>query len=66
MRVCMLVYNYFESDARVRHYAESLVKRGEQVDVIALKEPGQENHSIFHGCNLYRIQERVPDEKNKF
>ena len=32
----MLVYNNYETDNRVRRYAETLVKRGDQVDVIAV------------------------------
>ena len=34
-KICMLAYTIYESDNRVRRYAESLVKRGDQVDVIA-------------------------------
>jgi glycosyltransferase involved in cell wall biosynthesis len=61
----MLTYSFYESDSRVRRYAEALANRGEQVDVIALREQGQEDHSVYYGCNLYRIQERIPNEKGK-
>lgn len=65
IRACMLAYSFYESDNRVRRYAETLAKKGHDVDVIALQRnglPGQENIS---GVNVYRIQERVRDEKGR-
>src|ERR1043165_2250157 len=35
-KVCMLVHNIYESDNRVRRYAEALSQRGDHVDVITL------------------------------
>ena len=37
-KICMLAYTGYETDNRVRRYAETLVKRGDQVDVISLKQ----------------------------
>src|SRR3984893_10803709 len=36
-KICMLAYTLYESDNRVRRYAEALARRGDQVDVIALR-----------------------------
>ncbi|MGB0383306.1 MAG: glycosyltransferase family 4 protein [Ardenticatenaceae bacterium] len=38
MRICMLVQEYYNIDARVRRESEALVKAGHQVDVIALRD----------------------------
>ena len=65
LRVCMLAYSFYDTDARVRKYAETLVRRGNHVDVIALKREGQQAHDILNGVNIYRIQERLLDEKGK-
>ena len=35
-KICMVAYTPYEADNRVRRYAETLVKRGDQVDVIAI------------------------------
>lgn len=39
-KACMLAYSFYESDNRVRRYAETLVKQGYQVDVITLRKDG--------------------------
>jgi glycosyltransferase involved in cell wall biosynthesis len=66
-KVCMLVHNSYETDNRVRRYAEALVKRGDHVDVIALSAGsvplGSEEIS---GVSVYRIQRRVRDERGKW
>lgn len=66
MRVCMLAYTYYELDNRVKRYAETLAKRGDQVDVIALRRSGgQPDSEIVNGVQLYRIQNRVINERSK-
>ena len=52
-----------ESDNRVRRYAEALAKRGDRVDAIALRQKGQAAFEIIRGVNVYRIQERIRDQK---
>ena len=37
LRVCMLAYAFYESDAPILQYAAALTKRGETVDVVALQ-----------------------------
>lgn len=67
IRVCMLAYSFYDTDARVRRYAETLARRGDHVDVIALKREGetQDDHEILNGVNVYHIQERLVNEKGK-
>ena len=65
MKVCMLAYTFYESDNRVRRYAETLVKRGDEVDVIALRRRGQSAYNKLSGVRIYRIQEREINEKGR-
>lgn len=66
MNVCMLAYTQYESDNRVIRYAETLVKRGDRVDVIALRQNNNSHYETINGVNVYRLQERVFNEKGKF
>lgn len=36
-RICMVAYSGYETDGRIRRYAEALARRGDMVDVIALE-----------------------------
>ena len=38
MKICHVVYAFYETDTRVRMYAEALAERGDHVDVIALRK----------------------------
>jgi len=62
MKACMLAYTFYDADNRVRRYAEALVKRGDQVDAIALARKGQPAFEVLNGVRVYRIQQRVIDE----
>lgn len=66
-RICMLSHNNYETDNRVRRYAETLARRGDHVDVIALsggKVPlGTET---INGVNVFRVQHRNRDERHKW
>ncbi len=63
----MISYSVYNADSRVRRYAETLVKRGYHVDVIALWRDGQPAvNSVLNGVNVFRIQGRIKDEKSKF
>ena len=63
----MISHSKYESDNRVRRYAEALVKRGDQVDVFAIgwkKTPlGAE---VINGVTVYRLQHRERNERNKW
>jgi glycosyltransferase involved in cell wall biosynthesis len=61
----MLAYTYYEFDNRVMRYAETLVKQGHHVDVIALRGNSQSQHESIKGVNIYRIQKRVVNEKKE-
>lgn len=64
MRACMVAYTFYETDNRVRRYAETLVRRGDHVDAIVLRRPGQTPFDMICGVNVYRIQYRVIDESH--
>ena len=62
----MVAYTGYESDDRVRRYAETLVKRGYRVDAVALRQEDQSPRDIINGVRVFRIQRRVRNEKSKF
>lgn len=64
MMACMLAYTFYESDNRVRRYAETLVKRGDVVDAIVLRREGQSEFEVIAGVRVHRIQKRVRNERN--
>jgi glycosyltransferase involved in cell wall biosynthesis len=64
MRVCMVAYTFYETDNRVRRYAETLARRGDQVDVIVLRRPAQSCFDVIRRVNVFRIQQRVVDESS--
>lgn len=47
-------------------YAESLALRGDRVDVIALREPNEPSFARVQGVNVFKVQARVRNEKNKW
>ncbi|MGO8795978.1 MAG: glycosyltransferase [Candidatus Sulfotelmatobacter sp.] len=65
-KICMVAYTSYESDNRVRRYAETLAKRGDQVDVVALssaqfRAPVEE----LNGVTVHRVQHRDYNERSK-
>jgi glycosyltransferase involved in cell wall biosynthesis len=65
VRVCMVAYTFYETDNRVMRYAETLAKRGDDVDVIA--HYGSEKGTLVrNGVRVLRVQQRIPNEKSKF
>jgi glycosyltransferase involved in cell wall biosynthesis len=65
MRACILAYTFYESDNRVRRYAESLVRQGYKVDAITLRKDGQPRYGSLNGVRICRIQKRRVNEKSK-
>ena len=65
LHICMLSYSFYEADARVSRYAETLVRRGDHVDVIAIGREGTESYAIINGVHVYRIQQRERNERGK-
>ena len=64
MNACIIAYTFYEIDYRVRRYAESLVERGDHIDVISLRREDQESEGILNGVNIHRIQKRSYNEKS--
>lgn len=54
-RICMVVFNYYPSDSRVRREAEALVDRGDEVDCICLQEKGHEKIKNLYGVRLFQL-----------
>lgn len=65
MKVCMLVYSFYETDTRVMQYVNSLISRGDEVDVIALRLPGQSKCEVIDGAQVHRIQTRRVNERGR-
>jgi glycosyltransferase involved in cell wall biosynthesis len=66
-RICMLVHNSYETDNRVRRYAEALAKRGDHVDVIALAGGTTPlGAGEISGVSVFRVQHRIRNERGKW
>ena len=68
----MLTYSFYEEDTRVEQYAKSLRKRGDSVDVIALRREGLPKFEIVDGAVVHPLiapwpglspQERAENER---
>jgi glycosyltransferase involved in cell wall biosynthesis len=56
-KICMVAYTNYLSDARPRREAESLVRRGDQVDFIALGEKNRPELETVHGVRVFRVRQ---------
>jgi glycosyltransferase involved in cell wall biosynthesis len=66
-KICMVAYTPYEADNRVRRYAETLVKRGDQVDVIAISGAHLgSTETEINGVTVYRVQHREHNERSKW
>ena len=61
----MVAYTFYERDNRVMRYAETLAKRGDQVDVLSLHLSGLADPGIRNGVSVLHVQERTVDERNQ-
>lgn len=62
----MVAYTFYESDNRVRRYAETLAREGFEVDVVALRQEGNYRKVEFiNGVRVLRVQLRVVNEKSR-
>lgn len=61
----MVAYSFYEMDNRVRRYAETLARQGNQVDAIAIGQDGQPSREVINGVHVYRIQKRIINETNQ-
>jgi glycosyltransferase involved in cell wall biosynthesis len=63
----MVSYSMYDSDNRVRRYAESLLKHGYSVDAVSLRRAEQVIHNnVVNGVRVFRVQSRVKNERGKF
>lgn len=62
MRICMVAYSFYETDNRVRRYAEALARRGDTVEALSAGKPGQPRQEIIEGVRVLRLQTRVRNE----
>jgi glycosyltransferase involved in cell wall biosynthesis len=56
--IAMIVHANYEEDSRVRREAEALVAVGWEVDVFALRRPGEAPSAVIEGVNLRRLPVR--------
>src|SRR5579863_8039448 len=61
----MVAYTFYERDNRVMRYAETLAKRGDQVDVLSLHMSGLQNAGIRNGVRVLHVQKRTVNERNQ-
>jgi len=61
----MVAYTFYERDNRVMRYAETLAKRGDQVDVMSLHLRGLQAAGIRNGVRVLHVQERTVNERNQ-
>ncbi len=66
LRVCMIAYSFYETDNRVMRYAETLARRGDHVDVLALQRDRLPREEVLDGVYVSRLQRREVNEKGKF
>lgn len=67
-RVTMLTYSFYNSDNRVRRYAETLARRGDHVQVYSLGDEDQVRAGTWetlNGVKVKRLQSRVKNESGK-
>lgn len=58
-KICMVSYSDYTCDNRVRRYAETLAKRGDLVDVIALNDPRRHAPvTSLNGVTVHHLQGR--------
>lgn len=60
----MIAYTFYESDNRVRRYAETLAKRGDKVDAIVLRRDGDQPQRELRGVRIISIQRRERNERH--
>ena len=65
MNICMAAYTVYDSDGRVRRYAEEMAQRGHSVDVMALRRDDQPKQEEMKGVTVYRMQ-KFRAERNKW
>ncbi len=65
-RIAMVTHSVYESDNRVRRYAETLVKRGDEVEAFALAGSGGLKTETIQGVTVQAVQLRKRNERRKW
>ena len=65
LRIAMIAYSFYEMDNRILRYASALAKRGDHIDVFALRREGQPAEEVIEGVHVNRLQARTLNEKNQ-
>jgi glycosyltransferase involved in cell wall biosynthesis len=65
LRIAMVSYSFYETDNRVLRYASTLAKRGDHVDVFALRGAGKPSEEVLDGVHVHRLQGRILNERNR-
>jgi glycosyltransferase involved in cell wall biosynthesis/peptidoglycan/xylan/chitin deacetylase (PgdA/CDA1 family) len=66
-KICLVTNSAYETDSRVRDYAEALAKRGDQVDVVAICGPkGRMSTEIISGVTVYRVLQQGRSQPGKW
>lgn len=55
LRICMIAYSEYVSDARIRREAESLAQRGDSVDLICLPHQRLVRRSVLRGVRILPV-----------
>lgn len=64
-RVAMVTHSYYEQDGRVQRYAESLAARGDEVEVLALRQSvGLPREEKRNGVLLRRVGDRFAKRRS--
>ncbi len=62
--IAMVSHSFYENDNRVRRYAETLVERGDRVEVYSLAANRESvNTTVVNGVVVHRVQLRKRDER---
>ncbi len=66
-RIAMITHSFYESDNRVLRYAETLARRGDLVEVAALRRSAKmPKEEVINGVRVFRLQDRPgKTEKSK-
>lgn len=56
MNIAIVVYSHYSRDARVRRYAESLARKGFEVNVVCLNENYRLEEDKFYSFNHVVLQ----------
>jgi glycosyltransferase involved in cell wall biosynthesis len=65
LRICTVAYAFHESDSRIMRYTHALAERGDQVDVLSLREDERPKEFVSEGVRVIGIQSRKVNERSK-